>query len=146
MRINQLFSKFFSKFLLLFNQLLHYSEQNLTNKFREKFISQFQRVIVNNDKFNRIENLKKLIKKINQKHHVFEVIRFENTVFKNSSRIIFTTFIVKIVIRNNVFNVKKIMFIVDQIIMRILHEKNDIDKKCYRCENFKHMIRDCFFF
>ena len=50
MRINQRFSKF----LLLFNQLFYYLKQNLTNKFREKFIFQFQRIIVNNDKFNTI--------------------------------------------------------------------------------------------
>ena len=37
------------------------------------------------------------------------------------------------------------MFIVDQVIMKILYERDDIDKKCYRCENLKHMIRKCFF-
>ena len=41
MRINQRFSNFFSKFLLLFNQLSHYSKQDLTNELREKFTSQF---------------------------------------------------------------------------------------------------------
>ena len=113
MRFNQRFSKFFFEFLMLFNQLFHYSKQNLTNEFREKFIFQFQRIIVNNEKFTTIENLKKLIEKINQKLHVFEIARHENFAIKNFSRIIFKTFIVKIVIRNNVFNVKKIMFIVN---------------------------------
>ena len=69
MRINQRFSKNFSKFLLLFSQLFHYSKQNLTDEFREKLISQFQRAIVNNDRFHTIENLKKLIEKINQELH-----------------------------------------------------------------------------
>ena len=68
-RINQRFSKKFSIFLLLINQLFQYSKQNLTNKFREKFTFQFQRIIVNNDKFNRIQSLKKSIEKINQKLH-----------------------------------------------------------------------------
>ena len=118
----------------------------MTNEFREKCISQFQRIIVNIDKFNTIENLKKLIEKVNQKLHIFEIIHFENIAFKDFSRIIFKTFIVKVVIRNNLFNVKKIIFIVDQIIMKIFYEKNDIDKKCYRCENLKHMIRNCSLF
>ena len=146
MRINQRFSKFFSEFLLLFSQLSHYSKQNLTDELREKLTSQLQRVIVNNDKFSTIESLKKLIEKVNQELHFLEVTRFENSVFKNSSRIIFKTSIVKIVTRNNIFNVNKIMFVVDQIIMKILYERNDIDKECYRCENFKHMIRDCSLF
>ena len=146
MRINQRFSNFFSKFLLLFNQLSHYSKQNLTDELREKLTSQLQRIIVNNDRFHTIESLKKLIEKINQKLHFLEIIRFENITFKNFSRIVFKTFIVKIVIRNNVFNVKKIMFIVDQIIMKTLYEKDDIDKKCYRCENLKHIIRNCSLF
>ena len=143
MRINQRFSKFFSEFLLLFSQLSHYSKQNLTDELREKLTSQLQRVIVNNDKFSTIESLKKLIEEVNQKLHFLEVTRFENSVFKDISRITFKTFIVKIVVRNNIFNVNKIMFVVDQIIMKILYEKNDIDKKCYRCEDLKHMIRNC---
>ena len=81
MRINQRFSKFFSKFLLLFNQLSHYSKQNLTNEFREKLISQLQRIIVSNDKFSTIESLKKLIEKIDQKLHFLKVTRFENSAF-----------------------------------------------------------------
>ena len=145
MRINQRFSKFFSEFLLLSNQLSHYSKQNLTDEFREKLTSQFQRVIVSNDKFNIVESLKKLIEKIDQKLHSLEITRFENSISKNISRITFKTSIVKIATRDNIFNVNKIMFVVDQIIMKILYEKNDIDKKCYRCEDFKHMIRDCFF-
>ena len=146
MRINQRFSKFFSEFLLLSSQLSHYSKQNLTDEFREKLISQLQRVIVNNDKFSIVESLKKLIEKINQKLHSLEVTRFENSTFKDISRITFKTFIVKIVVRNSIFNVNKIMFVVDQIIMKILYEKNDIDKECYRCEDLKHMIRNCSLF
>ena len=136
MRINQRFSKFFSKFLLLFNQLFQYLKQNLINKFREKFIFQFQRIIINNDKFNTIQNLKKLIKKINQKLYFFEIVRFENFAFKKFSQIIFKTFIVKIIIRNNMFNVKKIMFVVIYIIIKVFCDKNDIDKNCYCCEIF----------
>ena len=146
MRINQRFSNFFSKFLLLFSQLSHYSKQNLTDELREKLTSQLQRVIVSNDRFHTIESLKKLIEEINQELHSLEVIRFENITFRNFSRIVFKTSIVKIVTKDSVFNVKKIMFIVDQIIMKTLYEKDDIDKKCYRCEDLKHMIRNCSLF
>ena len=145
MRINQRFSKFFFEFLMLFNQLFHYSKQNLIDEFREKFIFQLQRIIVNNDRFETIENLKKLIEKMNQKLHFFEVTRFGNSTSRNISRIIFKTSTVKIVVRDSMFNVKKIMFVVDQMIMKILYDRNDIDKDCYRCENFNHLIRDCFF-
>ena len=143
MRINQRFSKFFSEFLLLFSQLSHYSKQNLTNELREKLTSQLQRVIVSNDKFSTIESLKKLIEEVNQELHYLEITRFENSTFKDISRITFKTSIVKIVARDSMFNVNKIMFVVDQIIMKTLYEKDDIDKECYRCEDLKHMIRNC---
>ena len=143
MRINQRFSKFFFEFLMLFSQLSHYSKQNLIDEFREKLIFQLQRVIVSNDRFETVESLKKLIEEMNQKLHFFEVTRFENSTFKSISRIIFKTSTVKAVARDNMFNVKKIMFVVDQMIMKTFYDRNDIDKNCYRCENFNHLIRDC---
>ena len=143
MRINQRFPKFFSEFLLLFNQLSHYSKQNLTDELREKLTSQLQRVIVSNGKFSTIESLKKLIEEVNQELHSLEVTRFENSTFKDISRIIFKTSIVKIVARDSIINVNKIMSVADQIIMKTLYERDDIDKECYRCEDLKHMIRNC---
>ena len=146
MRIIQRFSKFFLKFLLLFNQMSHYLKQVLIDKFREKFIFQFQQIIVNNDKFVTIKSLKKLIEKINQKLHNLKIIRFENFAFKDFFRIIFKIFIIKIVTQNNMFNVKKIMFVVDQIIMKTFYNKDEIDKNCCRCDYIKHIIRKCFLF
>ena len=143
MRINQRFSEFFSEFLMLFSQLSHYSEQNLIDEFREKLTPQLQRVIVSNDRFETIESLKKLIEKMNQKLHSLEVTRFENSTFRNISRTTSKTSTAKIVARDSMSNVKKIMFVVDQMIMKTLYDRNDIDKDCYRCGNFNHLIRDC---
>ena len=143
MRINQRFPKFFSEFLMLSSQLSHYSKQNLIDELREKLTPQLQRVIVSNDRFETVESLKKLIEKVNQKLHFLEVTRFENSTSKNTSRTTSKTSIAKVVARDSMFNAKKIMSVADQMIMKVLYDKNDIDKDCYRCENPNHLIRNC---
>ena len=143
MRINQRFSEFFSEFLLLSSQLPHYSEQNLTDELREKLTSQLQRAIVSNGKFSTIESLKELIEEVDQELHSLEVTRFENSASKDISRITSKTSIVKIVAQGSIFNANKTMFAADQVIMKALYERDDIDKGCYRCGDFKHLIRNC---
>ena len=66
-KFNQIFSKFFSKFILLIDQIIDISKQIKIEKFREKFTFQFQKIIINNEKFYTIEVLKTLIKQINLK-------------------------------------------------------------------------------
>ena len=143
MRINQRFSEFFFEFLMLFSQLPHYSKQNLIDELREKLTFQLQRAIVSNGRFETVESLKKLIEEVNQKLHSFEVTRFGNSASRNISRTTFKTSTVKAVARDSMFNVKKIMFVADQMIMKALYDRDDIDKDCYRCENSNHLIRDC---
>ena len=139
MRINQRFSKFFSKFLLLFNQLFHYSQQNLTNEFREKFIFQFQRVIVNNDKFNTIENLKKIIEKINQEFHNlkdYQIVKFE--IFIRIDQSINKKINVKFFIRVFISSIFKKFSISKLIAFKNFQIKKKTSTNCYKCETLNH--------
>ena len=144
MRINQRFSKFFSKFLLLFSQLSHYSQQNLTDELREKLISQLQRVIVSNGRFSTIESLKKLIEKVNQEFHSlkdYQVIKFE--IFIRADQSTNRKINVKFSTRVFVSSAFKKFSISKLIALKNLQVKEKTSSNCYKCETLNHWSKNC---
>ena len=140
MRINQRFSKF----LLLFSQLSHYSQQNLTDELREKLISQLQRVIVSNDRFSTVESLKKLIEKIDQEFHSlkdYQVIKSE--VFIRVDQSTNRKINVKLFTRVFVSSTLKRFSISKLIALKSLQVKEKTSSSCYKCETLNHWSKNC---
>ena len=78
MKFNQIFSKFFSKFILLIDQMIDISKQIKIDELREKLTSQLQKIIVNNEKFHTIEILKNLVKKVD--------LKFNNIIYDKQNK------------------------------------------------------------
>ena len=139
MNINQRFSKFFSKFVLLFSQLFNYFQQILIDKFREKLTFVFQRIIVNNEKFNDVNSLKKLIEIVNQKFHNlknYQIVKFETfiRIDQSTSRKINVKFSIRVFISSifkKFFVSKLIAFINFQI-------KKKTSSNCYKYETLNY--------
>ena len=77
-KFNQIFSKFFSKFIFLIDQIIDISKQIKIEKLREKFTFQLQKIIINNEKFYTIEILKVLMKQID--------LKFNNIVYNKQNK------------------------------------------------------------
>ena len=78
MKLNQIFSKFFSKFILLIDQMIDISKQIKIEKLREKFTSQLQKIIINNEKFHTIEIFKTLMKHVD--------LKFNNIIYNKQNK------------------------------------------------------------
>ena len=144
MSINQRFSNFFSKFVLLFSQLSNYFQQILTNEFREKLTSTFQRAIVSNDKFSDVNSLKKLIENVNQKLHNlknYQIIKIEIFTWINQS--FNKRNIVKSFTRTSIFSTLKRFFVFELTTLKNLQIKKKTSSNCYKCEILNHWSKNC---
>ena len=95
-KFNQIFSKFFSKFILLINQMIDISKQIKIKKLREKLTSQLQKIIINNEKFHTIETFKTLMKQVDLK---LNSIVYDKQNKQNNKR---KTRVNKIFFKNNI--------------------------------------------
>ena len=139
MNINQRFSNFFSKFVLLFSQLSNYSQQILTNELREKLTSIFQRAIVSNDKFSDINSLKKLIESVNQKLHNlknYQIIKIE--IFTRINQSFNKRNTVKSFTRTSIFSTLKRFSAFELTTLKSLQIKEKTSSNCYKCEALNH--------
>ena len=87
-KLNQIFSKFFSKFILLIDQMIDISKQIKIEKLREKLTSQLQKIIINNEKFHTIEIFKILVKQVDLKFNsiIYDKQNKQNNKKKNSRK------------------------------------------------------------
>ena len=144
MNINQRFSNFFSKFVLLSNQLSNYFQQILTNELREKLTSTLQRVIVSNDKFSDVNFLKKLIESVNQKLHSlknYQIIKIE--IFTRVNQSFSKRNIVKSFTRTSIFSTFKRFSVFELTTLKSLQIKEKTSSNCYKCEVLDHWSKDC---
>ena len=139
MNINQRFSKFFSKFVLLSSQLFNYSQQILIDEFREKLTSALQRVIVNNEKFNDVNSLKELIETMNQKFHSlknYQIVKSE--AFTRADQSTSKKINVKFFIRVFISSIFKRFFVSKLIALKSFQIKEKMSSNCYKCETSNH--------
>ena len=139
MKSKQTFIKFYSKFIILINQLKKYFEKIKINDFEHKIMLSFYRVIVNLNDFTFLKTQKRKLLFVDVKFNyinndVKNNINIIKIFIKKTIEVIASKF-VNIKFFRSFFDIEKKAFIRITVREQI---KDDDNSNCFECENHDH--------
>ena len=145
MKLEQIFSIFYSKFIKLINQLIDYFEQIKMNCFENKFTFKFLEIMTINEIFIILHFLKKHFLNINNR---LNNIRHEKIKKNNKNKTRFIKKISRDVFSRSTnilkhFENRRVIFKNLTQIINIVKSRIK-QKNCYQCEKKKHFVKNCF--
>ena len=145
MKFFDLYSEFYSKFLLLTNQLSNKSDENKIHDLKKKLIVKFRLTMNNLNNFISLKAFHRKIQTIDNRHR-----RIQNDDDKNQTLSTFfrfsnhkQTFRIR---RNEKYLAKLIINYINSIEKKIYKNvitRSSVRKDCRRCEDLSHWWKDC---
>ena len=142
MKSNQIFSKFYSKFILLINQLRDCIEAIKMKNLKEKITTKLTLITINSDFFYFLKFYKKHLQSIDVKfNHLRSESQFASKItIKTANRVDKTSRTTDALLRM-LFKIKFHIDIEKQILKNLFNYFNH-NVNCWDCENF-HFLIDC---
>ena len=145
MKFSNLYNEFYSKFLLLINQLFNKSDENKIHDLKKKLIVKLKLIMNNLNNFILLKAFYRKIQTIDNRHRRIQNDDDKNRTFSNffKSSNHKQTFRIR---RNEKYLTKLIINYINSIekkIYKVVITRSSVKKECRRCENLIHWWKKC---